>query len=135
MKKVTDETIYPACLLSCGLLLAVFCIWYFILDQPGLTPCWFYTRWHLYCPGCGGTRAVEAMVHLRFLTALYYHPAVPFTALSVLGYLASQTLWRLRGKKGFVLHYSDRWLWSLFGLLALHCLVRNLLWFGFGIPL
>ena len=135
MKKATDEQIYPACLIACALLLAAFLAWYCLLGQPALAPCWFYTRWHAYCPGCGGTRALTALLQGNFLQSLYYHPAVLFTVLSVGAYLLSQTLWRLRGRRGFVLRYDDRWLWTLAGVLMLHCCVRNLLWFGFGIPL
>ena len=38
--------------------------------------CVFKSTFHLYCPGCGGTRAVDALLHLRILSSLFYHPFV-----------------------------------------------------------
>ena len=86
-----------------------------------------------YCPGCGGTRAVIALAHGQMLKALYYHPAVP--VLAALGgvYLVSQTVWRMRGRRGWVLRYDPRWPAALAGLFLVNCAVRNLLWLGFGI--
>jgi hypothetical protein len=74
-------------------------------------------------------------MHGRVLQAFYDNPAVPFTAFSAAAYLSSQTVWRLRGRKGRVLRYSNRWLWCLLGIFLVNCAVRNLLWFGFGIPI
>ena len=31
---------------------------------------------HIYCPLCGGTRAVDAMLHFHFDDALRFHPVV-----------------------------------------------------------
>lgn len=134
-KHTTDDYLYTALLAAGVLLLAAFLVWYLILGKPPFAACWFYSQWHIYCPGCGATRAVTALFRGKFLQALYYHPAVPLGALFLAGYLLSQTVWRLRGRKGKVLHWSDQWLWALMLLMLLHCLVRNILWFGFQIAL
>ena len=88
-----------------------------------------------YCPGCGGTRALTALAHGQVVRSMYYHPAVPFAAVSAGGYLASLTVWRLRGRRARVLRWDIRWLYAFLALLAANCALRNLLWFGFGIPL
>ena len=87
------------------------------------------------CPGCGGTRAVEALARGDLLTALRSNPAVPYLAVTVGAYLLSQTVWRLRGRKGWVLRYHPGWLYLLLAILAVNCLARNILWLGFGIPI
>ena len=38
--------------------------------------CLFHLVTGFYCPGCGGTRAVKAMLTGHFLKSLCYHPAV-----------------------------------------------------------
>ena len=134
-KHTTDDYLYTALLAVGAFLLAAFLVWYFILGKPPFTACWFYSRWHVYCPGCGATRAVTALFRGSFLQALYYHPAVPLGALFLAAYLLSQTIWRLRGRKGKVLRWSDKWFWALLLLMLLHCLARNILWFGYQIAL
>lgn len=38
--------------------------------------CIFNVITGLYCPGCGGTRALSSLVHGHFILSLYYHPLV-----------------------------------------------------------
>lgn len=130
-----DRELYPALVVTLAAGFAAFLIWRFALNTPALPACWFFTRWHVYCPACGGTRAIIALAHGKVVQACYWNPAVPVGAASVAAYLLSQTLWRLRGRRGWVLRYSNRWLWAFLLLMAVNCGARNLLWFGFGIAL
>ncbi len=41
-----------------------------------LGECTYRTFLHIYCPGCGGTRAVKALVRLDILGALSYSPVL-----------------------------------------------------------
>lgn len=132
---MTDREAYPAAWVTLGALGAAFLIWCFPLGAPAVGRCWFYQSWHVYCPGCGGTRSLTALVHGEWLKALYYHPAVPVTAALAAGYLISQTVWRLRGRRGWVLHYDARWPWLLAELLLFNCLLRNALLLGWGIEI
>ena len=132
---VTDREVYPALWAALGLLAAGYLLWRFPLGRPTVSACWFYSRFHIYCPGCGGTRALTALAHGQVVRSMYYHPAVPFAAVSAGGYLASQTVWRLRGRRGWVLRWDIRWLYAFLVLLAVNCALRNLLWVGFGVPL
>lgn len=43
--------------------------------------CAFKNTFHLYCPGCGGTRAVDALLHLRILSSFFYHPLVIYVVI------------------------------------------------------
>lgn len=45
-----------------------------------LLPCFFHYVTGLYCPGCGGTRAVTALLHLHLLQSFRCHPLVPYSA-------------------------------------------------------
>ena len=31
---------------------------------------------HVYCPGCGGSRALAALLHLQVRQSLYYNPSI-----------------------------------------------------------
>ena len=74
-----------------------------------------------------------ALAKGHLLEALYYHPAVPVLAGLGTVYLTSQTVWRLRKRRGWVLRYDPRWPALLVGLFLVNCVVRNVLWLGFGI--
>ncbi len=79
-------------------------------------PCFFSEFLGIYCPGCGGTRAFEALFHGQFLLALWYHPLVPYMVLVGGGFMLTQGLNRIgiRWVKGWRFHT-----WYLYGAVAL----------------
>lgn len=96
-------------------------------------PCFFSTFLGLYCPGCGGTRALSALLHGHFLKALWYHPFIPYFAVVYLGFLLTQGLQRLgvKGIRGWKFHYW--YLWAGLAILAINWVVKNILRLKFGI--
>lgn len=130
----TDREIYPALLITVAALLAAAMFWV-LAGKPTISICWFYSRHHIYCPGCGCTRSLIALLRGEILHALYWNPAVPYTVGLILSYLVSQTVWRLRGRQGWVLRYDGWWFPVLFLILAGNCILRNVLWWCFAIPL
>lgn len=57
----------------------VFCILYLWLRFPiklAVTPCYMHDLLHLYCFGCGGTRAVRAFLNLDFIESFLSNPLV-----------------------------------------------------------
>ena len=134
-RSMTDREAYPAAWITLAAMVLAFLLWRFVLGEPTVSRCWVWEHWHVYCPGCGGTRALIALVQGRVGQALRFHlPLVAALTLAA-AYLISQTVWRLRGKRGWTLHYDPRWPAALVGLFLAGCLVRNALWLGFGIPL
>ena len=130
-----EDGVYLAAWLAPVLAAGGFYVWKEVLGAPTIAYCRLWSEHGIYCPGCGGTRAVIALFHGHPLRALYYHPAVPLAVGTWGVYLTSQTLWRLRGRRGWALHDSARWPWILLGVFLGNCLLRNLLLYGFGIPL
>lgn len=134
-KPMTDREAYPAALITLLGLSAAFLVWRFLLGSPTLSGCWIWSNWGVYCPGCGGTRALEALASGHILQALRYHAALVLTLALAAGYLLSQTIWRLRGHRGWVLHYDPHWPRMLVALFLAHGVIRNFLWLCFGIPI
>lgn len=134
-RPVTDREVYPAAWVTLAALAVGVLVWKYALGAPSVSGCWILEHWRVYCPGCGGTRAVEALARGQVLRALYYHPAVPVTAALAAVYLTSQTLWRMRGRRGWTLHYNPHWPRMLVGLILANWAVRNLLWLGLGLPI
>lgn len=60
--------------------------------------CLFRRLTGLYCPGCGGTRAVIAFIHGRFILSARYNPAVVCAAGLLLFALVRYLLGRARKK-------------------------------------
>lgn len=54
---------------------AAWLVWRFPPESSGFYPrCPIHAMFHLYCPGCGGTRAVSALLHGRVADALHFNP-------------------------------------------------------------
>ena len=134
-RPMTDREAYPAAWITLAVLAGAFLLWRFVLGEPTVSRCWIWEHWHVYCPCCGGTRALMALARGQLGQALRYHPPVVVTLFLAAAYLLTQTVWRLRGRRGWVLHYHRRWPALLVGLFLVNCLVRDVLWLGFGIPL
>lgn len=97
--------------------------------------CVIYRLFGIYCPGCGGTRAVNAILTGHFLQALWYHPLVPYTLVIFGGFMLSQTLARLHiGRiRGWRFHE-----WHLYGavvIIIVNFILKNILLLGFHVAL
>ncbi len=98
-------------------------------------PCALYRITGIYCPGCGGTRAVEALLHGHPLLSLWLHPLVLYTLVIFGGFMLTQTLARLRlgHIRGWKFH--NWYLWGALGILTVNWLLKNILLVRFGIAL
>lgn len=95
------------------------------IPSPG---CLFRRITHLYCPGCGGTRAVLALLRGHPLQSLYYHPIVVYTAVVYGIYMLTNTLERIsKGKWKIGIHYHNWFAWVALAIVLGNCLIRNLL--------
>ena len=87
----------------------------------------------LYCPGCGGTRAMRMILKGRPLLSVLYHPAVLYMAYLLWVYILSFLLSRLsRGKLAFI--GPRPWhFYVLIALILLSFAVKNIMLIGFGV--
>lgn len=95
-------------------------------DMPG--NCILKILFHLYCPGCGGTRAVDAFLHGQFLKSFLYNPTIVYVAVYFLSYYIPAAL-KLAGiwKKHINNMIYLNMLVGLLILVVLNFVVRNLL--------
>ena len=92
-----------------------------------IPPCTLHSLTGYYCPGCGGTRAIMALLHGHPLRSLYYHPIVIYTTVIGGWFMLSQTIERTsRGKIAIGMHYRDLYMWIALMIIILNCLVKNL---------
>ena len=112
----------------------IWAVYHFALgDTVPRTPCFFDKVLGIYCPGCGGTRALTALVHGRLLEALWYHPLIPYLAVVGGGFMLTQGLERLgiRHVRGW--RYHTWYLYAAIGLIVLNFIVKNVLRLFWGI--
>jgi hypothetical protein len=106
-----------------------FAVYYYLQSTGRITFFCFWDRFfHIYCPGCGGTRAIEALVHGDILMSLWYHPLVIYATVIFVIFMGSQTfarVTRFRYTKGIRFH--NWFLYVALGILVLQFLEKNLL--------
>ncbi|MBE6589321.1 MAG: DUF2752 domain-containing protein [Ruminococcaceae bacterium] len=112
--------------------LAFLYLWLVELLPGRMSGCLLHDFAFLYCPLCGGTRAVEAMLSFDFLSALRFNAAVTL-ALPVFLVLDGLAWWRFsKGKDPFF--KLPRVCWVLFCVaLILFFIGRNYLMIVHGI--
>ena len=93
--------------------------------MPG---CGFHKMTGYYCPGCGGTRAVFALLRGKIVLSLFYHPFVLFAVIVGGWFMVTQTLWRITaGRLAIGMHYRKIYLVVALFLIFGNCLVKNLI--------
>lgn len=107
--------------------LIVWQIWGDVLKEK-VPPCLFHLLTGFYCPGCGGTRAMFALVKGKLLTSLVYHPFVPYSVVIGGWFLISQTIERVsKGRVSIGMKYRDIYLWIALALVLINFVVKNVL--------
>ncbi|MDE6762002.1 MAG: DUF2752 domain-containing protein [Lachnospiraceae bacterium] len=98
-------------------------------------PCFVHEFFNVYCPGCGGTRALFALFHGQVLHSLIYNPAIVLGAVLILYYEAGVliTLIRRNGKVYFYQKCGP--LYSYLLIVILFAVIRNWLLIEFQIDL
>ncbi len=93
--------------------------------------CLMHAVLHLYCPLCGGTRAVGALLHGQIVSAIIYNPYVIIggAILAAFDLRALYRLWRYRG--AVPLFPPSLPIWYLV-IAVLFCVARNVLCYAVG---
>lgn len=107
----------------------------FFLRHFEMPACVFSSCLRMYCPGCGGTRAMWALLHGRIWESLWYHPIVLYTVIVFGGFMLTQGMERLGVRQVRGWKFCE---WHLYGavvVLACNFLMKNLLRWVWGIAL
>lgn len=132
----TDTILYR--LICIFTLPAILLLWWYVWATIHIIPeqiagCVMLRVSGLYCPGCGGTRAVVAMLKGDFVHSVLYHPAVLYGTTLFLVYFVSQTLMRITKGKVKGLSMKPLYLYILLAIIGVNFIVRNVLLLAFGI--
>lgn len=93
-----------------------------------LPPCLFHFITGYYCPGCGGTRAIRALLHGHVLQSVYYHPLVVYAVIIYVSFMLTQTVARLSCQRISIgMKYHNRYVWIALAILAVNFVIKNVL--------
>lgn len=93
--------------------------------------CTLLEVFHIYCPLCGGTRAMNAFLHFDIIASVRYNPIVLICAVLFVAYEVAMLYHLIRGTKERPFLIPTWVLWMLGVVCAVIFIVRNgLLLFG-----
>lgn len=99
-------------------------------------PCLLYAIFGIYCPGCGGTRSVLALLKGNILQSFYYHPIVLYTVVMYGWYLISNTIqWISKEKIKIGTSFHSWYGVAAIVILVVNWIVRNLLLYGWQVSI
>lgn len=134
--KKLSRTLYYICLLIIAVIFIIIIIFKllnidtsYILD--GQSRCFLLEYAGLYCPGCGGTRAVIYLLHGHILKSIYYHPIVVYTAAVMICFVASHTINIITRGKTWAMQFSPWYGYMAIAIIVVQCIVKNILFVGF----
>ena len=93
--------------------------------------CLLHDFLHLYCPGCGGTRAVVALLRGQIVHSLRCNPLSAYLAVGYLALDIRIAVAIVRGES-YAIRVPMWYLWVMLILAILHCVVRNVLMITIG---
>lgn len=119
-------------LVLAGLFIGVFFLFSHLRSSgvPVLT-CPLHDILHVYCPVCGGSRAVFAILRFDFPTAFRLNPPVLLSFPVLLFYYVKALIAFIRGGP-FSYRVPCGWTIALLSLFVVFFVVRNVLLIGFG---
>ena len=105
------------------------------MEYGFIVPCLFHEITGFYCPGCGITRMLFAILRLDFYQAFRYN-ALLFVALPFIGYCVFDYIIRfiLNNENYFYRKISNRVWYFLLVIVLLFGILRNIPFFDFLTP-
>ena len=102
----------------------------------GTHPCVFYTLTGYFCPGCGGTRSLRALLSGKIFVCAVDFPMIFYAAVVFAWFMISQTIERVSGSRiRIALRFRDVYIWIALLLIVVNCLVKNLALFVWHVDL
>lgn len=87
--------------------------------------CTLHKMTGLYCPGCGGTRAIKALLRFDLLQSAFYHPIPLYTGFLGMLFLSGRIIARITNGRINRFHANITFLWIALALTIMNCFYKN----------
>ena len=98
-------------------------------------PCSIYRTTGLYCGGCGGTRAVFALLKGNIRLSLYYHPLILYLAICYLFVLVRGAIAFFSGGRYGFMKFRLVYVYIGVGITLVQLIVKNYFLLRYGVHL
>lgn len=122
-----DKFLYKAGWIVCFLMIPFGLFYKYIWLRFFNLPCVLSTFFGMYCPGCGGTRAVIALINGDIILSLWYHPFVLYAIILYSAYMISNTIERLSKGKVCGIKFQDWYLYGALLIIICNFIFKNIL--------
>ncbi|MBS6954998.1 MAG: DUF2752 domain-containing protein [Enterocloster asparagiformis] len=93
-----------------------------------LPGCYLYRLTGYYCPGCGGTRAIRALLHGNVPAAIWLHPFVAYAFLMFFLFLSTYTLHAVLPRLSFPrFRLRPLYFYAAIALILVNWILKNIL--------
>lgn len=95
--------------------------------------CTFKSVTGLYCPGCGGTRAVAAFIQGQWIRSFRYHPFVPYCGILYIIFMARGTLAVLSKEKFQYMKFRNGYIYFGIVILFVQFVIKDIMLLVYGV--
>ena len=99
----------------------------------GIISCQFKHIFHLYCPGCGGSRSLVHLFNLDIISSTLAYPPMPALLLLYIGLNVRCALVISSGDTYYLRSFKPNTLISIPVIILLSFVIRNILLIYFGV--
>ena len=107
----------------------------FFYSEEALITCRFKETLYMYCPGCGGTRAVYYLLTGNFVRSFLSNPAVLVCALVIAYADVLAVIALIKRERRIFDRFSPKLFFIVLAVLIVNFALRNLLLYEFSIDL
>ena len=129
--KLKKEVTIKTYLLNLGIVLFLIIIFSLISNHTNkfnyiFPDCNFKNWLHLYCPGCGGTRACISLMKFHFIDSICSNPIVIYFASCMLYYYIKIGYLLIKNHGKLVYIFNTTWLFVAIAVMIIFFITRNL---------
>lgn len=95
--------------------------------------CAFHRVTGIYCPGCGGTRAVIAFTQGHFVQSFFFHPVVLYSILLYLIFMFRGFICIISKGRYEFMKFRPGYVYMGILIILAQFLIKNILFIGYGI--
>ena len=99
-----------------------------------MPPCVFRTLTGYFCPGCGGTRSLKALLSGKLFVCAIDFPMIFYAAVVFAWFMISQTIERISSHRIPIgMKYRHAWVYASLVIVIIHFVVKNLFYIKTGV--